>query len=1365
MPEPYASEFAEVLEAELELIRSRRREVLRQELARGGRPLAVEDVADPPPGPTAGDADSRLTRARLRALDEHLAGISFSGGGIRSGTFAVGLLQGLSALGLLRRFDYLSTVSGGGYAGGWLASWLKRDGDVANVERQLAPDRVRQGQAFRAPLNPTAGGEYPTDQPFGRGPVVDEEPEPVRHLRSYSSYMAPRLGLLKADTWTIIMIWHRNVSVNLMMFLPLSMVLVFSARVLIALHGSMTSKAIARSVPLRWLALAPLAVGLVALAWAFTYNSRALRQFRREDEGRRLADEGSAIYSRMVYPTLVAALALALSIRPVLWWIGDRVQGWAAAALASRTARAAAGLAGVRDRVLDQFGGDLGLLGVPNVVGHALAIGGVLLVGAFFLNLRKGALGDRDRRRRLGKFCYCAGIAGAVGGALLTVAEQVLASLADSGRPELAAMLGTPALLLVLGAALIPEASLLGRAITEAEREWWSRFGALLLIGGLLWTLTFAAIIYAPALLLGVGLPLRLLIASGWAGTTLAGVIAGRNARPEPSGGVGGGVLATVAAVAPPVFLVGFLGGVALLAAGLVDRPSVVFPAAGHEAEAIARYFHGLRAAPLPGLGLWLGLSGLMTLVGSLLIDVNLFSLHAMYANRLIRCYLGASRGKKRWADRWGGPRDPRVPSGAPAATTDPPRDENPVTGFDPMDDLDLVDLRIGATGRGRPYWGPHLLLNTALNLVGGDELAWRDRKGESFTLTPLYCGSKGTGYARAGDATRDNLTLGRAMAISGAAVDPNMRFYQSTALTAFLTLLNARLGYWMENPSGRPRDPGAGEWSAGSPKYADLLLTEFLGRTDGKGGFVHLSDGGHFENLGVYELIRRRCRYIVACDAGEDTAPSDENLATLIRLARIDFGVRIDLDTAPFRMQGADNLNAAHVVVGRVHYEDVDGGQMPGILVYVRISMTGDESSDVQQYARGAPDFPHQATDFRQSFTEDQFESYRALGDHIARAVFRDAATRTPLWADPDPRREFVRGNRRLFSSLQGRWAVAPTGREGRAAEAVRAWVAFGHDLRDDPRLDDLAGDVFPELRPIGGPAPGGDAPRAEVQAVGQALLLMEDAWSELGLAGRSDLPANRGWMNGFRRWAGTDAFRRSWPVFRPALNPDFARFLENELHVAPGRPTARRLADIEPTGLAAEGFAALAAEFDREWPRGDWKGRTLAEVRAEADAFAFEGRPAAWLLFQSPSGREVFDPVPGPGVELPPGSFVAGVAMLAEEAPGVLEVVAYVRRPHRASGFGNGVIGPLIQRARDRIKKDLAEAGGGTATLRAYYPRSGREGDDDGERERWLNFFALYDFRPQSPRAPGDRPYSVASLVIEVPGRESAPRPLAAQ
>ena len=264
--------------------------------------------------------------------------------------------------------------------------------------------------------------------------------------------------------------------------------------------------------------------------------------------------------------------------------------------------------------------------------------------------------------------------------------------------------------------------------------------------------------------------------------------------------------------------------------------------------------------------------------MGSKLIDVNLFSLNAMYANRLIRCYLGARARKARWADRWGGLHDRTALSGAPTEVRDRARDPNPVTGFDPEDDLDLLDLRIGYNAPQKAdhptYWGPQVLINTSLNLVGGDELAWRDRKGESFTLSPLYCGSKGTGYALVGEGTRKQLTLGRAMSISGRAVAPEHE------------VLPVRVPDRLPDPAERParlldskpepvgHEPQEAGLDRREPEAGQPALTELLGRTEGKGEFIHLSDGGHFENIGAYELIRRRCRYIVACDAGRTPGP-----------------------------------------------------------------------------------------------------------------------------------------------------------------------------------------------------------------------------------------------------------------------------------------------------------------------------------------------------------------------------------------------------------------------------------------------------------------------------------------------------------
>ena len=119
-------------------------------------------------------------------------GFAFSGGGIRSATFNLGILQGLSRAGLLDKIDYLSTVSGGGYIGSWLISWILRTkGGVSKVQELL--------------------GDYPKFRPDHETAV---EPEQVNFLRDYSNYMTPRLGIFGADTWAAISTYLRNVLLN-----------------------------------------------------------------------------------------------------------------------------------------------------------------------------------------------------------------------------------------------------------------------------------------------------------------------------------------------------------------------------------------------------------------------------------------------------------------------------------------------------------------------------------------------------------------------------------------------------------------------------------------------------------------------------------------------------------------------------------------------------------------------------------------------------------------------------------------------------------------------------------------------------------------------------------------------------------------------------------------------------------------------------------------------------------------------------------------------------------------------------------------------------------------------------------------------
>src|SRR5687767_10152810 len=124
-----------------------------------------------------------------------------SGGGIRSATFALGVIQGLASAGILKKFDYLSTVSGGGFIGSWLSSWIRRHPEgVAGVERDL--QRTDAAIAAHQPHTTDANIVMPTTfrQPSPR--KIDPEPEPVRRLRDYSNYLSPKLGLLSGDSWT-----------------------------------------------------------------------------------------------------------------------------------------------------------------------------------------------------------------------------------------------------------------------------------------------------------------------------------------------------------------------------------------------------------------------------------------------------------------------------------------------------------------------------------------------------------------------------------------------------------------------------------------------------------------------------------------------------------------------------------------------------------------------------------------------------------------------------------------------------------------------------------------------------------------------------------------------------------------------------------------------------------------------------------------------------------------------------------------------------------------------------------------------------------------------------------------------------------
>jgi hypothetical protein len=176
------------------------------------------------------------------------------------------------------------------------------------------------------------------------------------------------------------------------------------------------------------------------------------------------------------------------------------------------------------------------------------------------------------------------------------------------------------------------------------------------------------------------------------------------------------------------------------------------------------------------------------------------------------------------------------------------------------------------------------------------------------------------------------------------------------------------------------------------------------LGMTDSEHAYVYLSDGGHFENLALYEMVRRRCRYIILSDAGEDAEFKFDDLGNALRKIRIDLGVPIEFkefsicpSIAPDALfvprDSAGHGSPKYYAIGMIRYSAIDGGdpkEVDGTLLYIKPAMHGDEPPDVRNYAKANVPFPHETTG-DQMYSESQFESYRALGEFIIGEIAKE--------------------------------------------------------------------------------------------------------------------------------------------------------------------------------------------------------------------------------------------------------------------------------------------------------------------------------------------------------------------------------------
>ena len=367
---------------------------------------------------------------------------------------------------------------------------------------------------------------------------------------------------------------------------------------------------------------------------------------------------------------------------------------------------------------------------------------------------------------------------------------------------------------------------------------------------------------------------------------------------------------------------------------------------------------------------------GFTLLVLSWFLRPNANSLHRLYRDRLSKAFLF----------------DPReaAPS-SPVKRNEPSLDQG--RDFPQLDHLLISEL----SGPNAPYQ----LINAALNIQGSDYANRRGRNADFFLFSPCYVGSEATGYAptKMFEHVAKDLDLATAMAISGAAASSNMGSSSIRPLRPTLALLNIRLGYWLKNPRYVVSN-GAYRWADTwrRRRSALFLWSEIAGRLYENSDDVYLTDGGHIENLGVYELLKRRCKLIVVVDAEADFAMHFPSFMTLQHYARIDFGCRIDMPWSAIQKttcawmglrtdKGQAPLPASspgpHAAIGYIDY----GGGEHGFLLYVKASLTGDENDYVRDYGRRYARFPHESTG-DQFFSEEQFEVYRSLGFHIAHGL-----------------------------------------------------------------------------------------------------------------------------------------------------------------------------------------------------------------------------------------------------------------------------------------------------------------------------------------------------------------------------------------
>ena len=823
-------------------------------------------------------------------------GIALSGGGVRSATFCLGALQAMALKGVLPRFDYMSTVSGGGYIGLSL-QWFRR---------KLSQNTTGEGPAPNTNANDFPFGTVHPDPAMKMGNATADQKRALQFLRDNISYLAPGGGItLQSGILAVI----RTVFLNLIVWVPL-VSLVFLA--MLAASYLVTGYWCSLRSPLPNIAVwtqaayamkpPPAITGLPSvfalLLWGVLIyiGLMALVAFATSFVARESRAEIASVYGGK---RLLQYLAFSLPLPIGLWFLF--IEGTSTAF----------------DKVIGAFA--IGVGAVALVLMTALLLKGLIAPSAqlsYFLR--------RGFETGFAKYSNKIIVAAIIG--VLPLAHEFLQG------EVMASNYGLAGLIFGVGTALYGHYSSLKSLAPGIA-------GKIFIIGGsFIFLLSFLLICYAIAFL---------------AMHTMQEAYAQMITSPPPATGN------LQDEMQKQLMQAATYAGV-LIAVVLVPMFSIFFP------------------------------------------SINQIGLHRYYRDRLMETFMPGLDGLK---------------NGSSIRSTEADRFEV----------VQLYDQLAKPASTLRPF----PIINTNIILVKDKSRKTHVRGGSSFAITPFHSGSNETGWVNTDFYAKGQgpIQLASAMAVSGAAANSNAGYTgvgitRNRLVSMVMLLLNIRLGLWLTNPRTLNADYQAAAASTWGMKgkvlrrrprhwHPGLTYGLFDMGYDRDSDFVELSDGGHFENLGIYELARRKASVIVVCDGEADKELSYAGLISAARRIQEDFDAVIDFKegAGPERLVPNVELGypsktqAAHApyLVAQIRYLDSKTGATvkTGVIIYIKATMIADLSFVSKGYRGKNPDFPHQST-IDQFFQAEQFEAYRELGYRSALRCIDELGLETDF-ASPD--------------------------------------------------------------------------------------------------------------------------------------------------------------------------------------------------------------------------------------------------------------------------------------------------------------------------------------------------------------------------